>query len=195
MPRVPSVLQISDPDGLQALSHPTRVAILEALREPASAASVAREIGQSRQLTNYHLKELEEASLVRRVREQRKGNFIETLYQAVARSFVISPKVAWSDPRRMEAMRRQHHLETLVNLGEGLQRDAAVLLDRAAFDGEEIAGAGVTADVRFSCEEDRAAFMTAYLEQTRKLLERYGAKQGERYRAMLAVYPREGGRR
>lgn len=188
-----AVFEVSDPEALQALSHPTRVAILEALREPASAASVARDIGQTRQLVNYHLKELEEAELVRRVGERRKGNVFETLYEAVARSFVVSPEVAWSDPRRVEALKRQHHLETLVRLGERLQRDAAVLLDRAAFDGEEIAGAGVTAEVRFACEEDRAAFMKEYLEGTKALLEKYGAGEGEPFRAMLAVYPEEGG--
>src|SRR5262245_23815025 len=66
-----SVYQVDDAETLQALSHPTRVAILEALREPASAASVARTIGQPRQRVNYHLKELEHAGLVERVGEER----------------------------------------------------------------------------------------------------------------------------
>lgn len=184
-----SVFSVQDAETLQALSHPTRVAILEALREPASAAAVARTIGQSRQRVNYHLKELEGAGLVQRVGEERTGNFVSSLYRAVARSFVVSPKVAWADPRRLAAMRDQHSLETLVELGERLQRDAIELLDRAAFDGEQIASASVTADVRFASEEDRAAFMDAYLRTLRELLERYGARDGEAYRAAIAVYP------
>ena len=187
-----SVFTVGDPETLQALSHPTRVAILEALRAPSSAAGVARAIGQPRQRVNYHLKELEQAGLVERTGEERTGNFVSSLYRSVARSFVVSPKVAWSDPRRVDALRRQHSLETLVELGELLQRDAADLLDRAAFDGEEIASASVSADVRFACEDDRAGFMTEYLRTVRELLEKYGAKKGEAYRAMLAVYP--GGR-
>ena len=86
-------------------------------------------------------------------------------------------------------MRGQHSLETLVELGERLQRDAAVLLDRAAFDGEQIASASVTADVRFASEADLAAFMDAYLRTLRELLEKYGAREGEPYRAAIAVYP------
>ena len=86
-------------------------------------------------------------------------------------------------------MRDQHALETLVELGERLQRDAAELLDRAAFDGEEIASASVTADVRFACEADRAAFMDEYLRTLRELLEKYGARNGDPYRAAIAVYP------
>jgi DNA-binding transcriptional ArsR family regulator len=184
-----SIFSLSDPEQLQALSHSTRVAILEALREPMSAASVARELGQPRQRINYHLKELERVGLVERVEERRKGNFIEVIYRAVARSFVVSPQVAWADPRRLEAMQRQHSLGTLVEMGERLQRDAAVLLDRAAFDGEEIASAGVTAEVRFASEEARAAFMDAFLRSTRELLEEHGAKAGEPFRAVFAVYP------
>ena len=97
--------------------------------------------------------------------------------------------MAWATPRRLEALQRQHALGTLVGLGEQLQRDAAGLLDRAAFDGEEIASAAVTADVRFESEEDRASFMDAYLRMTRELLEQYGSKRGDRYRVMVAVYP------
>lgn len=184
-----SVLTLSDPEQLQALSHSTRVAILEALREPMSAASVARALGQPRQRINYHLKELERVALVERVEERRKGNFIETLYRAVARSFVVSPQVAWSDPRRLEALQRQHSLGTLVEMGERLQADAALLIDRAAFDGDEIASAGVTAEVRFASEADRAAFMDAFLCSTRELLEEYGTSEGDPFRAVFAVYP------
>lgn len=184
-----SVFSVRDPETLQALSHPTRVQILEALREPASSSQVARRIGQPRQRVNYHLHSLEEAGLVERVREERTGNFVATLYRAVARSFVVSPQVAWADPRRVEAMRSQHSLETLVLLGERVQSDAAALLDRAAFDGEQIASAAVTAEMRFASEEERAAFLNEYVEAVAKLTEKYASKEGEPYRVVLAAYP------
>jgi DNA-binding transcriptional ArsR family regulator len=189
-PRTPAaVLSVSAPEELAALSYPTRVAILEALRRPASAAEVGRELGQPRQRVNYHLKELEKAGLVQRTGTRAKGNLVESLYRAVARSFVVSPKVVWNHPDRVAALRRSHALGTLVELGERLQRDAAVLLDRAAFDGEDIPSAAVTADVTFPDEAARAAFMDEYLRTTRELLERHGARRGERFRAILAVYP------
>ena len=180
---------VDDIESLQSLCHPLRVRILEALREPGSAATVARAVGESRQRVNYHLKGLERAGLVETVGERRTGNFIETLYRSVAESFVVSPQVAWSDPRRVEALRHQHSLETLVGVGERLQRDAASLLDRAAFDAEEIASATVEADVHFADERDRAAFLAAYLEALRELCERYGAPTGEPYRVVVAAHP------
>jgi DNA-binding transcriptional ArsR family regulator len=184
-----STYTVRNGDALAALAHPSRVRILELLREPASASETARRLGEPRQRVNYHLKELERAGLVERVGERRVRNLIEVLYQAVARTFVVSPEVAWADPRRMQAMREQHSLETLVQLGERLERDAVALLDRAAFDGETIASASAVAEVRFATEADRAAFLRDYLAEVGPLLDRHGARCGAPYRVLIAAYP------
>ena len=176
-------------EDLAALAHPLRLRILDALRAPASAADVARAIGQSRQNVNYHLKELERAGLVHRTGEHRKGNFVETRFEAVAPTIVISPRAVWGDEQRANALKAQVALENLVVLGEQLSRDASVLLDRAAFDGDEIASAAVEADVRFADEEARAAFVREYLAAVGPLLKKYGRRRGARYRVALAAYP------
>jgi DNA-binding transcriptional ArsR family regulator len=180
---------VRDADGLRALAHPTRVALLELLSEPASAASIARKLGQPRQRVNYHLQALHEVGLVERVGTQRQGNFVESLYRAAARSFVVAPEVAWADPRRLETLRRQHALGTLVSIGAQLQRDAAALLDRAAFEDEEIAAAAVSAETRFASERERAAFLREYFAATRALVEKYGGTIGQPYRAVIAIHP------
>ena len=184
-----SVHVVSDLDSLQVLLHPLRIDILEALRTPASAATVARRLNVARQKVNYHLKELERAALVREVETRRTGNFIETLYEAVARTFIVSPEAAWSDPRRLDTLRHQHSLERLVAVGERLQRDAIMLLDRAAFDGEEIASACVEADVHFADEADRASFIDEYFTLLRELCDKYGARRGLPYRVVVAAHP------
>ena len=183
---------VDDAASLQALAHPVRVRVLEALRRPTSAAGAARAVGEPRQNVNYHLKELERAGLARKVGERRNGNFIEALYEAVAPTIVVSPRATWGDERRADALRSQLSLEHLVNVGEHLGRDAAALLDRAAFDGEEIASVTVEADVRFDSEDARAAFMKEYLEAVGPLLRKYGARTGASYRVVLAAYPDPG---
>ncbi len=188
-----AVYSIQNPEALQALSHPTRIAMLEALHEPRSAAAVGRELGQTRQRMNYHLKALEQAGLVERVGTRQNGNFVETLFRATARAFVVSPQVAWSGPRRIEALRGQHALGTLVGMGEQLQRDAAVLLDRAAYENEQIASAAVSAEVSFASDAERSDFMREYLEVTQDLLDRYGAKGDKPYRVVLAIHPKTEG--
>lgn len=185
----PQVHIVDTPDDLAVLAHPLRLRILEALRTSASAATVARAVGQSRQNVNYHLKELERAGLVRRAGEQRKGNFIETRFEATAPTIIVSPRALWGDEQRADALKAQLSLENLVVLGERLGRDASVLLDRAAFDGEEIASAAVEADVRFATEEARAEFLREYLAAVGPLLRKYGRRRGDPYRVALAVYP------
>jgi DNA-binding transcriptional ArsR family regulator len=180
---------VEDIEALQVLGNPLRVRILELLREPGSAATVAREVGETRQKVNYHLKELERVGLVEAVGERRSGNFMETLYEAMGRSFLVSPRVAWSDPRRVDALRQQHSLERLVMVGAQLERDAITLLDRAAFDGEQIASAAVEVDVHFADEKDRAAFLDEYLETVQKLCDRYGSRAGLPYRVVMAAHP------
>jgi DNA-binding transcriptional ArsR family regulator len=182
---------IDDPERLSALAHPVRLAILDGLREPASAATVARLIGETRQKANYHVKALLDAGLLRAAGERRIGNFVEQLYQSVAGTFLVSPRIAWSDDRRADALTAQVPLEHLVGLGERLQRDAIELLDRAAFDGEEIPSASVEATVRFADEQRRTEFLEEYLAAVKPLLKKYGSRKGDPFCVALAAYPRK----
>src|SRR5437870_2531589 len=100
-------------------------------------------VDEPRQNVNYHVKELERAGLVRQVGERRNGNFIETLYQAVAPTIVVSPRATWSDRSRLKTLKDQVSLGNLVLVGERLGHDAAALLDRATFDGEDVPSVAV----------------------------------------------------
>jgi DNA-binding transcriptional ArsR family regulator len=186
---VKSIAEVTDLDALQVLAHPIRLRILAALREPTSAAAVAREIGETRQKVNYHVKELERAGLARRAGERRAGNLVESLYQATAATFMVSPRLAWVDRPRITALAEQVALENLVGVGERLQRAAALLLDRAAFGGEQIASAAVEAEVHLADPAQRNAFLAEYVAAVGPLLKKYGAAQGESYRVVLAVHP------
>ena len=97
--------------------------------------------------------------------------------------------MSWAAPRRFEALAEQHALRTLVDLGERVHRDAAALLDRAAFDGEIVASAAVEAELRFANEAERSEFMKEYLSAVGPLLRKYGKRRGERYRVAIAAYP------
>ena len=184
-----AVHMVRDSDALRALSHPTRIELLERLREPASAAEVARQLGQPRQRVNYHLKALEGSGLVEKVGTRRAGNFVESLYRAAAGAFLVAPEVAWANPRRMAALRRDQSLGALVEIGARLQHDAAALLDSAAFDEQIVASAAVAAETCFASAQERAAFLREYLTATRALIDKYGSRRGEAYRVVMAVHP------
>jgi DNA-binding transcriptional ArsR family regulator len=185
----PRVGVVDDPEQVAVLAHPIRVAILDSLRTPNTASGVARMIGESRQKTHYHVKALLDAGLIRSVEERRTGGFVEQLYEAVASSFIVSPRLAWRGAGRVDALRSQMPLEHLIRLGETLQREATGLLDRAAFDGDDIPCAAVDATVRFKDEESRSAFISEYMGVLKPLLKKYGSRAGDAYRVAVAVYP------
>lgn len=180
---------LDDPEQVAALAHPLRIAILDALREPDSAAGAARAIGETRQKVNHHVRALLDVGLIRLVGERRAGNFVEQLYQSVASTFMVSSRLACSGDRRVDALRAQLPLEHLVALGDRVQRDAVELLDRAAFDGEEIPSVALAAELRFPNDAARAAFMTEYLELLKPLLKKHGGRKGAPFRVVLGVYP------
>jgi predicted ArsR family transcriptional regulator len=180
---------VEDVGAVSVLLQPLRIRMLEALQTPASAATLARQLGTTRQKCNYHLKELERAGFVEVADERRVGNLVETRYRAVARSFVVSPHATVAGEARAEALRHQVSLEQLLQVGERLQQNAIALLDRAAFDGEEIASASVEATVRFADERERAAFLHEYMQALTALCDRYGAPDGAPYRIVLAAHP------
>jgi len=185
---VAQVLQVDDDNRVQALAHPARIALLDVLRVPESAAGAARQLGQPRQTVNYHVKELVKAGLIRPAGERRKGNFVEQLYESVANAFVVSPRFAWSD-RRLAALRDQVSLEHLAALGERVQHDVTALLDRAAFDGVDVPSAAITAEVHFADDRARSAFMEEYLRALGPILKKYGRRKGAPFRVAVAVYP------
>ena len=122
--------------------------------------------------------------------ERRKGNFVEQLVEAVGGTFVVGPRLAWSEDRRA-ALRSQLALDQLVTVSERVQRDAGALLDRAVLDGAEVPSASVVADVRFADEPARAAFLAEYVTLVRDLVGRHGARRsrGHAFRVVAAVYP------
>jgi hypothetical protein len=181
---------LTEPAEISAATHPARAAILDVLRAPGTAASVARTVGRSRQNVAYHLRELDKVGLVRLVGSRLNGNFVERTYQAAAATFVVSPRSTWGDDeRRTKALADQLSLEQLHRAGEVLQRDGAILLDRAAFDGEEIASASVTTELRLPDEESRAAFLRDYVEAVTALARKHGSSDGQAYRVLFAAYP------
>jgi len=176
-------------EQLAAVTHPTRLRILDVLRNADSAAGVARVLGEPRQRINHHVRELARVGLLVEAGERRKGNFVEQLYESAARTFVVSPRLTWGDDARQRAIADQVSLQHLVEVGERLQRNAAELLDRAAFDGEEIPTVTVEATLHFTDAEARAAFLDEYLAVTARLIEKHATPDGEAFTVALIAHP------
>ena len=86
------IATLNSADAAAAVLDETRVAILAALREPGSAASVAAKLAAPRQRIGYHVRALERAGLVVPVTERTHGGLVERLVQASAAGYVVAPQ-------------------------------------------------------------------------------------------------------
>lgn len=184
---------VRDPDRATTLLHPLRRRILEGLRQPDSAAGLARQLDLSRQKVNYHLRELEKNGLVELVEERRKGNCIERIVRATARAYLISPEAVGDlagDPDRI----RDHFSSAyLVTLAATAIRDLGVLRERADRAGKRLATFSLQSEIRFASPAARNAFVEDLSTEIARLVSKYHdetAEGGRQFNLFLGTYPR-----
>jgi DNA-binding transcriptional ArsR family regulator len=189
---LPDILEtylVESPEQAMALLNPLRAEILNRLTEPASAAEVARLINETPQRVNYHLKALEKAGLARRVGTRQVRNLVEVLYQAIARSFVLSESLNWN-PETVQRLKDQGSLSHLISTSERIKRDALLLMEHSD-EQAEIPSATLETTIRLRNREERHAFVQEYVSLVKQLVEKYqSAAEGDNaYNVIAAVYP------
>jgi DNA-binding transcriptional ArsR family regulator len=186
------VAVIEDAAVAEISLDPIRIRLLSELAQPASATMLADRIGLPRQKVNYHLRTLEAHGLVELVEERRKGNCVERVLCAVAKSYVISPSVLAAiqpDPARSPD---RLSARWLLALSARLVRDTAALLDGAAKAGRTLATYALDGEIRFASASDRAAFVDELTSAVSALISKYhdqNAQGGRSHRLVVAVHP------
>jgi DNA-binding transcriptional ArsR family regulator len=166
--------------------------MLEELQEPASAAGLARGLGLSRQQVNYHLRELERVGLVELVEERRRGNCVERVMRATARSYVISPEVLGVLGMDATEARDRFSSSYLVAVAARTIRDLAELRARADAAGQRLATLTLESEIRFASAADRNAFAKELSDALAHLIVTYHdaeAPEGRCFRVQLGAYP------
>ena len=189
---------IEDPAAAEVSLDPVRARLLAELAEPASATMLAARVRLPRQKVNYHLRALERHRLVELVEERRKGNCVERVLRATARSYVISPAALGSvqpDPGRAPD---RLSAQWLLALAARLVRDVGGLLTRdgsyrdRASERRRIATFALDAEVRFASARDRAEFAANLANILAALVAEYHdetADGGRRHRVLIALHP------
>ncbi|MDF5755921.1 helix-turn-helix domain-containing protein [Spongiactinospora sp. TRM90649] len=176
------VIYLDRLEQAEALLKPVRVEVLRRLAEPRSCTEVARELGQTPQRVYYHVKQLVAVGLAEQVGERRVRGISEGVYQAVARSYWLSPAlVGRIGPRRSED---RLSLGYVLSLVEEVQADIA-RIDRTATD---LPSLGISGEVCLA-EERRPEFLADLGEAMRGLFEKYGGAEGSTFRVALVCYP------
>jgi DNA-binding transcriptional ArsR family regulator len=183
---------VHGPERAAALLDPVRLRILEGLAEPDSAAGVARRLGLPRQRVNYHLHELEKHELVSFVEERRKGNCVERIVRATARSYVVSPATLGAlaaDPARVQD---RFSLAYLVAVSARTINELAVLRARAEQAGKKVATLTVDTEVRFANAAARHSFAEELTAAVTRLVAKYHddtTPDGRTFRLVAGAYP------
>lgn len=182
---------IEQAEEASEILKPIRIEILSRLEGPKTCPQLARELGITTQMVNYHMNILKDAGLVRLVDERRKRGTIEGIYQAVAKSFWFSPRLVTQLGGRSRT-KDQASLAYLLQLAEDLQIDIGHMIEQVDMD--PAPSLGINAQIQLRNEADRSRFLGEVKEIFTHLAQKYGAKEnanhtfGKHYRLMLACY-------
>lgn len=186
-------VEIIDQPGAAALMlDPIKARILAALATPGSAASLAGQVGLTRQKVNYHLRALEEHQLVEPVDERQWGGIRERRMVASAASYIVSPTALGAIASNPAQGQDRFSASYLLALASRLIREVGHLWKRARAEDKRLATLSIDATIRFRSPAERAAFTHDLTTAITSLVGRYHdaeAPGGRPHRLIVASYP------
>jgi DNA-binding transcriptional ArsR family regulator len=153
-----------------AMMNPLRIQILEHLREPNSAAGLARILDMPRQQLNYHLRELEKNELIELVEERRKGNMTERIVRATSKSYMVVLNTAKINP---EEVQDKFSAAYLLSAATQLIQEVAVLQTGAQKAKKKLPTFTLQTAVKFASPEQLHAFTQELAKAVAKLTLKY----------------------
>jgi len=175
-----------------AVLDATRLQILAGLREPGSAAGVARALGLPRQRVGYHVRALEKEGLLEYVGERRTRGTAERLLQASARAYVVSPEALGTLGATRAEVQDRFSSAYQVTAAARTVRDLAILQAGAAKAEKRLPTLTLETEVHFASAEEESAFARELTEALLQLAARYHrpqAARGRSFRFLLAGHP------
>ncbi|MBM7505985.1 helix-turn-helix domain-containing protein [Agromyces aurantiacus] len=180
---------LADAAAVEAALDPARAAILDALAEPGSAATVAAAVGSTRQKVNYHLKTLETHGLVEPVEERAWGGITERVVRRTARHLVPSPGVLQLGPVDPEAVSDRLSTAYLIAVNARAVSEVGGMTDDAGA-GTRVPTLTIDTVIGFATPADRAAFAAELQTAIAGLVARYHHDDGRPHRLTVSSYPR-----
>jgi DNA-binding transcriptional ArsR family regulator len=166
--------------------------MLELLREPGSATAVAKALDLPRQKVNYHLRDLEKNGLVELVEERRKGNCVERVVRATARSYLLNPAALGllaADPADVQDKFSSSYL---IAAAAKTIKDLAGLRERATKSKKKLPTFTLQTEIRFASAADQNGFVEELSNAVARLVARYHnekAAGGRRFNLTIGSYP------
>lgn len=131
-----------------------------------------------------HLRELETEGFVTLIEERRRGNCMERVVQATARSFVVSPEALGdADPMPEDRFSAAY----LVAAAARVIREVAQIAFSARQEGKKMATYTLEGEVRFRTAEERSAFAAEMTSAFAAIYSKYDSKSASDARAFRFV--------
>jgi DNA-binding transcriptional ArsR family regulator len=181
-----------------ALLHPLRLRILGALREPDSAAGLARRLRLPRQKVNYHVRALARAHFLERAGQRRRRNMVERRFRTTARGYILSPDLLGRLGVPQAQAEDAFSAATLLGLMALGQSELGRASREAAEQNKRLSTMSVSSELRFESAEQRARFAAKLQRAIVDVIGRYAspytreggeAGTGRPYRLVLGCYP------
>ena len=178
--------------------HPVRQQILALARSPKSATEMAAQLGLTRQSVNYHVRKLERAKFLARAEKRMRRNMVEQRYVATARAYVIAPELLGALAPHANAVQDATSASALFAIASRAQHDLTRVVSEADAQSKRLATLSLTADVRFTSAEQRAAFTRAIEQAIAEIVARHSSPftladstpaPGRPYRLFLGCHP------
>ena len=182
---------LTDSTRLAAALSPLRMRLLEEMKEPQSATSLAPLLGLSRQTLNYHLRELEREGFLELVEERQRRGCIERLMKVTSRSFVVNPALLGGladDPTQASDRMSSAYLMATASR---IVRDVAVLGQRAAAVDERLATFTMDTEIAFRSPAAFLSFTEDLTGAVARLAVKYDqpSARSRRFRVVLGSHP------
>src|SRR5690606_14319666 len=105
----------------KVLLSPIRIQLLGMLQEPRTCGELAKALSLSQQRINAHLKELLREKLIVIARRRKVRNLIEATYQAIAKTYWMSPALLRDPEITAAKLQERLSLNNLLVLSEIVQ--------------------------------------------------------------------------
>lgn len=180
---------LADAAAVEVALDPIRAAILGALAEPASAATIAEAVGLTRQKVNYHLKALEAHGLVELAEERAWGGITERIVRRAARHLVVAPDVVQGAAIEPAEIADQLSAAYLIAVNARAVSEVGTIA-RSLPAHTRLPTLTVDTVIGFASPEDRAAFADDLQAALAALAARYHHDDGRPHRLTVSSYPR-----
>lgn len=188
---MPAVHLVKDPRQAALLAAPIRQRILEALEEPGSASTLARQLGIARQLAAYHVRQLEAHGFVELEREEQRRGCTERIVRRTAQYLVASPEVLAPgiDPRKVKDKFSSSYLIALAARMAQEVGEAQAVAERS---GKRLPTLSTDFEIRLRSPSEREAFAQELVASLAALAAKYHDDihpDGRTYRVVVGAHP------